>query len=266
MYRKVKRTPLIFDHKPALIKAIKNCDYSQKKLGDLSGLGSPKINYLLNRGKTVKVEDAWAIQEATKKQVKWHELAEPNALNQAIMAKSDLLHNMSISERVELGLVYEAELRSRPAGSVKGRIECEAAKHVIFGNYSTYRQAKKVKLQGIPECVAAMDLKKFKIFPLSDVVDYPPEQQRYLLSLELQPMKAWMRAHPVKAKTLIHPIPDSPEDEISSSVDTVWVSSKRPALHPESHANVLKIIQAMLADSALGRAEKRVNCRCGYFS
>ncbi|MBS0350989.1 MAG: hypothetical protein JSR33_07380 [Proteobacteria bacterium] len=256
MYRKVKRTPLVFDHKPALIKAIKICDYSQKKLGDWSGLGAPKINYLLNRGQTVKLEDALAIQEVTQKKVKWYELAEPNELNQKLMAKSDLLHNMSISERVELGLVYEAELRSRPAGSVKGRIECEAARHVLFGNYSTYRQAKKVKLQGIPECVAAMDLKKFKIFPLSDVADYPPEQQRYLLSLALRPMKAWMRAHPVKAKTPTHPIPDSPEDEISSAMDTVWVSSKRPAIHPDSHAHVLKMIRAVLEDSALGKAEK----------
>ncbi len=69
-------------------------------------------------------------------------------------------------------------------------------------------------------------------------------------------MKAWMKAHPVKAKTSSRQIPDSPEDGISSPMDMVWVSSKRPAIHPESHANVLKIIRAVLTDPALGQAEK----------
>ncbi len=179
MYRKVKRTPQIFDHKPALLKAIRICDYSQRKLGDLSGLGQQKINYLLNRAQKVKLEDAWAIQEAVHQQVKWYELTEPNEFTQELMAESNLLDKMSISERVELGLVYEAELRSQPVGSVKGRIECQVAPLVHFGNFTTYHQAKKVKLQGIPELVVAMDLKKFKIFPLSDAADYPPEQQRY---------------------------------------------------------------------------------------
>jgi hypothetical protein len=257
MYRKVKRTPLVFDHKPHLLKAIKICDYSQKKLGGLSGIDPQKINYLLNRGQKVKLEDAWAIQEATQKVVKWYELAEPNELTQELMAKSDLLYNMSISERVETGLAYEAELRSQPPGSVKGRIEGRVAKRVHFGNYCTYRQAKKVKLQGIPECVAAMDLKQFRIFPLSGVAEYPPEEQRYLLSLALRPMKAWMKAHPIPAKkTRTRQIPDSASSEIASSMDTVWISSKRPALHPDSHASVLKMIRAVLADPALGKAEK----------
>ena len=198
MYRKVKKTPHVFDHQPALLKAIKACDSSQRKLGELSGLGQQKINYLLNRAQKVKFEDAWAIQEATHKQVKWHQLTQPDAFTQELMAESNLLDKMSISERVELGLVYEAELRSRPVGSVKGRIECDVAPRVHFGNFTTYHQAKKVKLQGIPELVVAMDLKKFKIFPLSDAADYPPEQQRYLLTLTLKQMKAWMKAHPVK--------------------------------------------------------------------
>src|SRR5262249_10913971 len=72
MYRKVKRTPHLFDHKPHLLKAIKICDSSQKELGDLSGIERQKINYLLNRAKKVKLEDAWAIQEATGQQVKWY--------------------------------------------------------------------------------------------------------------------------------------------------------------------------------------------------
>ena len=148
----------------------------------------------------MKPEDAWAIQEATGKQVKWYQLAQPDEFTQELMAESNLLHKMSISERVELGLVYEAELRSRPVGSVKGRIECLVAQRVHFGNYCTYRQAKKVKLQGIPECVVAMDLKKFRIFPLSCVADYSPEEQRYLLTLNLRQMKAWMKAHPINAK------------------------------------------------------------------
>jgi hypothetical protein len=257
MYRKVKRTPLIFDHKPHLIKAIKICDYSQKGLGELSGIDAQKINYLLNRGQKVKLEDAWAIQEATRKEVKWYELAEPNEFTQELMAKSELLHNMSISERVETGLAYEAELRSRPPGSVKGRIECRVAKRVHFGNYCTYRQAKKVKLKGIPECVVAMDLKKFRIFPLSCVADYSPEEQRYLLTLTLRQMKAWMKAHSITAKkTRTLQIPDSFSSEILSSMDTVWVSLKRPAIHSESHTNVLKMIRTVLADSALGKAEK----------
>ena len=93
----------------------------------MSGLGQQKINYLLNRGQKVKFEDAWAIQEAVQKQVKWYELTEPNEFTQELMAESNLLDKMSISERVELGLVYEAELRSPPVGSVKGRIECDVA-------------------------------------------------------------------------------------------------------------------------------------------
>src|SRR5690242_4272667 len=65
MYRKVNRTPHVFDHRSALLRAIKICHSSQRKLGDLSGLGQQKINYLLNRAQKVKLEDAWAIQEAT---------------------------------------------------------------------------------------------------------------------------------------------------------------------------------------------------------
>lgn len=256
MYRKVKRTPLIFDHKPSLLKAIKICDSSQARLGELSGIDRQKINYLLNRGKRVKPDDAWAIQEATGKRVKWYQLAEPDDFTQALMAESHLLHKMSISERVELGLVYEAELRSRPVGSVKGRIESLVAQRVHFGNYCTYHQAKKVKCHGIPECVAAMDLKKFRIFPLSCVVDYPPEQQRYLLTLTLRQMKAWMKAHPVTAKSATHQTPDGSGGETSPPMNPVWVSLKRPAIHPDTHANVLKMIQAVLADSALGQAEK----------
>jgi hypothetical protein len=256
MYRKVKGTPRLFDHQPSLLKAIKICDSSQRELGDLSGLGQQKINYLLNRGKKVKLEDAWAIQEATHKQVKWHQLAQPDDFTQELMAESNLLHKMSISERVELGLVYEAELKNRPVGSVKGRIAGLVAQRVHFGNYCTYRQAKKVKLQGISELVVAMDLKKFRIFPLSCVADYPPEAQRYLLTLTLREMKAWMKAHPIKAKKTSSQTVDGLSTEASVMIDTVWISSKRPVIHPESQAHFSRMIRSVLADSALGKAEK----------
>lgn len=267
MYRKVKRTPLLFDYKPYLLKAIKVCNSSQKILGELSGISRQKINYLLNRGKKVKCEDAWAIQEATGKQVKWHQLVPPDDFTQELMEETNLLNKMSISERVELGLAYEAELRGRPVGSVEGRIESIVAKRVHFGNYQTYRQAKKVTLQGIPELVVAMDLKKFKIFPLSCAADYPPEEQRYLLTLTLRQMKVWMKSHPVAEKTPIQQA-NSSGGEVSSLANTVWVSSKRPCLHPESHANFLKIIRTVLSDTELGQAEKnsRLPLRLFFFS
>lgn len=256
MYRKVNRTPHLFDHQPALLRAIKICHSSQRVLGDLSGLGQQKINYLLNRAQKVKFEDAWAIQEATRKQVKWYQLTQPDEFIQELMAESNLLHKMSISERVELGLVYEAELRSQPVGSVKGRIECDVAPRVHFGNFTTYHQAKKVKLQGIPECVVAMDLKKFRIFPLSCVADYPPEEQRYLLTLTLRQMKRWMKAHPIKARKIADQTADGLGRETSATMDTVWLSSKCPVIHPESHAHFSRMIRSVLADPALGKAEK----------
>ena len=113
-----------------------------------------------------------------------------------------------------------------------------------------------------------MDLKKFKIFPLSCVADYPPEEQRYLLTLTLKQMKAWMRAHPVNAEATARQTPGDLGGETSPLMDTVWISSKRPAIHPESHAHVLKMIRAVLADSALGQAEKnsQLPLRLFFFS
>ncbi len=268
MYRQVKRTPRVFDHRPALLKAIKICDYSQQKLADLTGIPIQKINYLLNRSQKIKPKDAWAIQEATGQQVKWYELAEPDDFTQVLMEKTELLQTLGISVRVETGLVYEAELRSQPVGSVKGRIESLVAPRVHFGNYYTYRQAKKVKSQGIPELVVAMDLKRFKVFPLSRAADYSPEIQRYLLTLTRRHMNAWMDAHPITKKTTTHQTFNHTDNEILPSMDTVWISSRRPSLPPESYAPILKMIRTVLTDSALKQAEKnsQLPLRLYFFS
>lgn len=65
----MKVAPLLIDYKQYLLKAIKICGSSQTTLGKLSGIPRQKINYLLNRGKKMKFEDAWAIQKATNNQV-----------------------------------------------------------------------------------------------------------------------------------------------------------------------------------------------------
>ena len=56
-------------------------------------------------------------------------------------------------------------------------------------------------------------------------------------------------------ETTAHQTPDSCDSE-KSTVETVWISSKRPTIHPESHAHFSRMIRAVLADSALGQAEK----------
>lgn len=251
---KVRGIPL--DHKPYLLKAIKLCRSSQAVLGELSALSRQKINYLLNRGKTVKYEDARAIERATNHQVKWHQLAcgVSDDFKKEVMQENHTLDKMSLSDRVELGLRYEAELKTR--SGVKGRIESIAAGLIHFGNYQTYRQAKKVKLHGIPELVTAMDLKKFRIFPLSRIADYPPEEQQYLLSLKLREMKAWMKTHPVMSKPSNWQIFDCDGCKTALPINTIWISLRDLFIPQKSCTHLLKVIRTVLTDSALKQAEK----------
>lgn len=147
-----------------------------------------------------------------------------------MIRENSLLNKMTLSERVEVGLQCEAELRNRPAGSVKGRIESIVADFINFGNYQTYRQAKKIKLRGIPELVLAMDLRKFKIFPLSCIADYSSEEQLYLLSLNLPQIKAWINAHPV-IKSVGHQTHDCTDCLKLISIKNVWTFLQMQFIH-----------------------------------
>lgn len=248
--RRGKLTRPFADYRPYLLKAIRICHSSQTLLGERSGLGRQKIHYLLNRGKKISYDEARAIERATDYQVKWFQLAHDlhPEWKQQLMEESQSIVKMSLSEKVELGMRYEADLRNKPVGEVKGRIETIAAGLVQFGNYQTYRQAKRVRLQGIPELIQAMDLKKFKIYTLARIAQYEPEEQRYLLTLNRQRIHSWIEQHPLNLP--INQVDDSFFPEIIGVLPNISSRTKK------GRSELLKMIQSVLLDQALFEVEQ----------
>lgn len=248
--RRGKLTRPFADYRPYLLKAIRICHSSQTLLGERSGLGRQKIHYLLNRGKKISYDEARAIERATDYQVKWFQLA--HDLNpewkQQLMEESQSMVKMSLSEKVELGMRYEADLRNKSVGEVKGRIETIAAGLVQFGNYQTYRQAKRVRSEGIPELIQAMDLKKFKIYTLARIARYEPEEQRYLLTLNRRQIHLWIEQHPLNSP--INPAEDSSFPEMIGVLPDIALRNKK------GRSGLLKMIQDVLLDQALAEVEQ----------
>lgn len=182
----------------ALHKAIRSGGGSQSALARRSGLKREKINYLLNRTNKISLEDAIIIEEATDGVVSCLELA--TELDSRVRRRLEGVFMPSqstktISERVQSALAIENSLGGRQGHrtdlplrkkiyEVAGRTDSEAAKRVGFKNHMTYRQAKRVVLQGVPELIRAMDAEKIAISTASLITSYTPDEQRKIVLLD----------------------------------------------------------------------------------
>lgn len=125
-----------------------------------------------------------------------------DSLLQAEHAENEIRKDFTPSERVAIAKAIEDELkgmerRGRPkAETGQGELiepenvenfrqyegqksEQIAAKQAGFGNETTYRQARKVTEEAIPELVEAMDRGDIAISTAAKLVTAPPETQQY---------------------------------------------------------------------------------------
>ena len=61
------------------------------------------------------------------------------------------------------------------------RTDAMAATKAEFGNYRTYRDAKEIIAQGVPELIAAVESEQLSIFRAAKIARYSPEKQHYFL-------------------------------------------------------------------------------------
>jgi hypothetical protein len=244
----------LVDCRHSLLKAIQHCDNSQEILGDLSGLGRPKINYLLNRGKKIIYEDAVRIAEATGDAISPFQLIDhlPADLKKALMAQSQRTEPFTLSERVMLAQLYEIELKRQPDPQIKGRIETFVAQSIPLGNYQTYRQAKQAIRAGIPALRAAMDAEKISIFMAWKIAHYTPEQQQSLLQLTTpQKMCAWMEEHPSELSPS-----SSTTDQADKNKKTAY-RTKEPLAADAEVSMRQDVLRRLLTDRNLAEMERR---------
>ena len=146
---------------------------------------------------------------------------------------------LSFIQQVELGLAHEAALGCRKGARtdlslrenfpeviinfddildkklvLRGRTEEIAVKlvglgnyKIYFDNYKTYQQAKKIVKNGVPELPEAVN-KGLSIFRAFKISEFPPEKQRYFLSL----------SEPLMIKVLNEAIAQGGADKWSKSI------------------------------------------------
>jgi hypothetical protein len=250
---KGKGTPPFIDYRHYLLKALKLCDSKQTELGERSGLGQPRIHYLLNRGKKIRYEEAKAIERATKGKVNRFQLVSELIDDEVKLAllqdEGQSLEKLSLSERLLFAMAYEKELKQKPAKIIQGRVAETVAPLVGFRNYRTYDQAKQIMKSGIPELIVAMDTHQLKIFTLFCIARYTPEEQADLLKLSAKEMKAWMRDHPPVLKN------SRPKNSLPPECLTLWISPS-DVIHSQNDAFVLlSIFKKILFNESLYESE-----------
>lgn len=253
------REKLLADRQRFLLKAIQRCG-TQKELSARTGFKRSKINFLLNRAKEIRYEDALLIANASEGAVSPFQLADHlDAVSKhELMADSRFFNSLKISERVRLAQAHEVELKRLPPGRIKGRVEKFAANMAQFGNYKTYQQAKQIIKSGIPQLISAMDTKRLKIFTLSQMSHYTPQQQLELLNLSHRQINAWMRHHPVPASVVSVQSPSSCNQQECSLSARLWLSSDVVVARGAQITADSEQLFQLLKNRQLFQAERRI--------
>ncbi len=210
-------------HRHWLQVAINFCG-GRGNLAQLIGVDTPRITDWLNHGNTISLENAIKIEYATQGAVNRLQLTPhlDKKLRNQIKAEYEAAQNarppLGFKQRVTLGLAIETALGVRKGVRSdrllrekfpkvedngddffssqqlhKGRTAEIANHYARLGSYKSYQKAKKIVQLGVPELIDAMD-HDFPIDRAVKIVQYPPERQRYLLSLSDKQMIRELRA------------------------------------------------------------------------
>lgn len=184
----------------ALLKAIKYCDSSQRKLAELIGENPDKISYWLNRAKRIPFHQAVAIETATNGLVSRYDLA-PYARNRrrsSINTAPIETIQLTLSQRCQIGVEKEKQLGNRRGVRSKcapftGKTSALAAKEAGFSSRDAYLRVKKVLQQGIPELINAMDKRTVSISLAATIAELPADQQITLLKKDRKEITAVLK-------------------------------------------------------------------------
>ena len=197
-------------HQYWLQVAINLCG-SRKELAHRMGVKRGRITAWLNHTKGISLENAIKIEKAVEGKVHRLQLVPhlDRKVKQQLQAEKPINPPRILQDKVALGIACEQALGDRNGNNgsrksllpcenfhkvagifeefqlqeIKGRSDALAAKQAGFGNYRTYRDAKRIVEFGIPALIAAVDGDHLSISCAAKIAQYPEEKQLYFLGL-----------------------------------------------------------------------------------